>query len=62
MTTLYILHSQELEKYYCGLTEMTIEERLKRHLYDHGGFTAQVKDWQCVHMELFEIKTGTLRK
>ena len=48
----YILFSQELNRYYVGSTVLSIEERLERHLTDFYGnskFTHKAKDWQIVH-------------
>ena len=62
MTTIYILYSATLDKYYCGVTEMSVEERLARHLDDHGGFTSIAKDWVCVYTEAIENKSDALRR
>ena len=50
---LYILYSEQLGKFYIGATE-NIEERIRRHLSNHTGFTSRVKDWVLVHQEEFE--------
>ncbi len=42
----YILHSQQIDKYYIGSTSASLEERLKKHLTNHSGFTGKVKDWK----------------
>jgi len=52
---LYILHSIILNKYYVGHTS-NIEDRLKSHLYNHGGFTSKAKDWLLVYSEEFSTK------
>ena len=36
---------------------MVIEERLRRHLSAHKGFTARAKDWEIVYSELFDLKS-----
>ena len=36
---------------------MTLEERLRRHLSAHKGFTVRAKDWQIVYQELFTNKS-----
>ena len=56
MALVYILHSKILNKYYIGSTEDEINERLKRHLSNHTGFTAKAKDWEVVHLEYFPDK------
>jgi putative endonuclease len=46
----YILYSPILKKYYIGFTGTEINLRLAKHLANHKGFTAKVKDWQvCLH-------------
>ena len=52
---LYILHSRLLNKFYIGHTS-SIEDRIKTHLYKHGGFTSKAKDWVLVYSEEFSIK------
>ena len=54
MAYLYILYSEVLLKYYVGSTHGTIEERLRRHLSDHHGFTGKSKDWKVVYFEYYE--------
>jgi len=44
----YILHSKSLDKYYIGHTTEPIEERLRKHLADHSGFTSKAKDWKVI--------------
>ena len=54
--TVYILHSKELNKYYVGHTSDLMEQRLRRHLTDHDGFTSKAKDWQLLYQETFDDK------
>ncbi|MGE4541805.1 MAG: GIY-YIG nuclease family protein [Bacteroidales bacterium] len=54
MARLYILFSQSLDKYYVGSTSLELNQRLRRHLSDHKGFTAKAKDWVIVYSEAFE--------
>jgi putative endonuclease len=54
MANLYILFSQSLDKYYVGSTSMDVNQRLRRHLSDHKGFTAKAKDWVIVYSEDFD--------
>ena len=54
MANLYILFSQSLDKYYVGSTSLELNQRLRRHLSDHKGFTAKAKDWVIVYSEAFE--------
>jgi putative endonuclease len=53
MAFVYILYSSELNKYYVGCTEGSIQERLKKHLTNHKGFTAKAKDWKIQYMEFY---------
>ena len=52
----YILYSKILDQYYIGHTGEDLEERLRKHLSNHKGFTAKVKDWTIVYYETFEEK------
>ncbi len=40
----YILYSKEFDSYYIGSSENP-EERLKKHLANHKGYTGKAKDW-----------------
>ena len=57
MAYTYILYSIQLDKYYIGHTESTPEDRLKKHLSDHDGYTGQVKDWRIVWRKYYETKS-----
>ncbi|MCB9811278.1 GIY-YIG nuclease family protein [Candidatus Nomurabacteria bacterium] len=49
MYLLYILYSKTLGRYYVGHCEAPLEERLRRHLSNHKGFTGKAKDWEvCI--------------
>ena len=52
----YILYSKTLDRYYVGHTEDAPEERLRRHLSRHDGFTGKAKDWAVVHTEGYPSK------
>lgn len=56
MAITYILFSESLDKYYVGHTEQSMEERLRRHLSDHKGFSAKAKDWRIVFTKEFPEK------
>ena len=56
--TVYILHSITLNKFYIGHTSDLIEERVRRHLTDHDGFTSKAKDWNLVYQETFSEKSS----
>jgi putative endonuclease len=44
MIKFYILRSQNLDQYCVGHPTENLEERLKRHLINHRGFSAKTKD------------------
>ena len=56
MYLLYILYSKTLGRYYVGHCEAPLEERLRRHLSNHKGFTGKTKDWEVVYTESFGSK------
>ena len=56
MASIYILYSPLLDKFYVGHTCQSLQERLRKHLSAHGGFTAKVKDWEIVYSEPFPSK------
>jgi len=53
----YILHSRILDKFYIGHSSESLQERLRKHLSDHKGFTSKAKDWTIVYFETFESKS-----
>jgi putative endonuclease len=53
MATFYILHSAQLDKFYIGATADDLQERLRKHLSNHKGFTAKAKDWKLAYFEEF---------
>ena len=61
MFYVYILYSKNLDSYYVGVSE-NIEERLKRHLSNHKGYTSKSKDWILVYREVFDTKTQALHR
>ncbi|MEO7988070.1 MAG: GIY-YIG nuclease family protein [Chryseolinea sp.] len=56
LATFYILFSQSADKYYVGHTTEPIEERLRKHLTNHNGFTGKFKDWQISYTESYNSK------
>ncbi|WP_081211777.1 GIY-YIG nuclease family protein [Salegentibacter sediminis] len=57
----YILFSEELNKYYIGSTQ-DIAIRLDKHLQSKKGFTSKVKDWILVRSEEFKTRTEALNR
>ncbi|MCC5936902.1 MAG: GIY-YIG nuclease family protein [Lunatimonas sp.] len=45
----YALYSKKLDRFYTGVTTLTVEERLEKHIQKHYGklnFTQKADDWQ----------------
>lgn len=60
--TFYILYSRSLDRYYIGHTAEPIEERLRKHLSNHGHWTARAKDWMVVYQEAHPDKGAAYRR
>jgi len=60
--TVYILYSPKLDRYYVGYTSLSIEERIKKHLSNHKGYTGLAKDWNVVFIEVYETKDQAMRR
>ena len=58
----YILHSEYLDKYYIGHSCENLQERLRKHLSNHKGFTAKSKDWTIAYYEVFESKSEAYKR
>ncbi|REG78331.1 GIY-YIG nuclease family protein [Algoriphagus antarcticus] len=59
----YILYSILLDKFYIGHSCEALEERLRKHLSNHSGFTAKANGWKIVYSEEFPDKsTAYLRE
>jgi putative endonuclease len=54
MCITYILHSESLDSFYIGSTSSGMEQRLKKHLTNHKGYTSKAKDWIVVFQKQFE--------
>ena len=51
-TFVYILFSEKLERFYTGLTNLSVDERLKNHLekkYSESNFTQKADDWKLFY-------------
>ncbi|OAZ04650.1 GIY-YIG nuclease family protein [Flavobacterium succinicans] len=60
--TVYILYSKSADKFYVGHTSMSIDERLRRHLSNHNGFTGRIKDWELFYSEKFSEKSEAIKR
>ena len=58
----YILYSKNLDQYYIGHSGDDLQERLRKHLSNHKGFTSKAKDWKIVFSEVFENKSLAYRR
>ena len=56
MFKFYILYSERADKFYIGHTGDDLEQRLRRHLSNHEGFTGKFNDWILVYSEVFSSK------
>ncbi|REJ83990.1 MAG: GIY-YIG nuclease family protein [Bacteroidetes bacterium] len=56
MYLVYILYSISADLYYIGVTGQNIEDRIRKHLSNHKGFTGRHKDWKLVYSESFSSK------
>jgi len=55
MYYLYILYSENIDKFYVGYS-VNLEERIKKHNTNHKGFTGKTNDWKVVYTEKFASK------
>ncbi len=62
LVNVYILYSAKLSRYYVGMTEAKPEERLRKHLSNHKGFTAKAKDWEIVKELAYISKQEALQR
>ena len=62
MNYVYILYSEKLNRYYVGFTTILVEERLKKHLSNHSGYTSRTKDWEIVYTEEYLMKEEATKR
>lgn len=62
MFQVYILYSEELNKFYIGHTSEKLDERLRKHLSNHNGFTSKAKDWKIMYREVFSDKNTAYKR
>ena len=58
----YILYSKSIGKYYIGHSCEELQDRLRKHLSNHNGFTSRTKDWIIVYFESFENKSDAYKR
>lgn len=63
MCCVYILYSFQLDKFYVGHTCDEMDERLRKHLSDHSGYTSSIaKDWDVAYTESYPDKPSAYRR
>ena len=62
MYYVYILYSQELDRYYVGYCGVPIADRLSKHLSNHKGYTGRAKDWVVSYTEEYESRNLAYRR
>ncbi len=50
----YILFSDQKDRYYLGYTGGDLAERVRNHNSNHKGFTGKNGDWVLLYHEVFE--------
>ena len=60
--TVYILFSKAKNRYYIGYTGDLPEERLRKHNFDHKGFTGGIGDWEIKYTECFSTKEEAMKR
>lgn len=61
MYYLYILHSNDLNKFYIGSTQ-NIQERLQRHLSGRSKYTSKAKDWVLQYSVEYQTRALALKR
>jgi putative endonuclease len=57
----YILYSRSLDRFYIGSCK-DVDQRVKKHLSNHAGFTGKAKDWTLRLAEEYNEKTVALKR
>ncbi|MBK6629061.1 MAG: GIY-YIG nuclease family protein [Flavobacteriales bacterium] len=60
--TFYMLYSAQLDRFYIGHTTERMDERLRKHLSAHRGWTSRAKDWRVVHEETYADKATAYQR
>ncbi|MCT8340205.1 GIY-YIG nuclease family protein [Flavobacteriaceae bacterium TK19130] len=55
-STVYILYSEKLDRFYIGHTAEKISERVRKHNSNHKGYTGKANDWELKYQEAFPSK------
>ncbi|KUY20109.1 excinuclease ABC subunit C [Elizabethkingia miricola] len=58
----YILYSPTLNQFYIGHCSEELNERLRKHLSNHKGFTSCAKDWIIAYFETFDDKSSAYKR
>ncbi len=62
MFYIYILYSNQADRYYIGFTSTEISDRLQRHNSNHTGYTGKWNDWEVVYTESYLTKEEAIRR
>jgi len=60
--SMYILYSKTSDRFYIGHTGDVLEERIRKHNSNHGGFTGRSTDWKLVYKEVFATKLMSFKR
>ncbi|WP_078796257.1 GIY-YIG nuclease family protein [Elizabethkingia occulta] len=58
----YILYSSTLDQFYIAHCSQELNERLRKHLSNHKGFTSRTKDWVIAYSETFNDKSSAYKR
>ncbi|HCW09351.1 MAG TPA: excinuclease ABC subunit C [Cytophagales bacterium] len=61
MFYVYILYSEQADRYYVGQT-YNLDTRLKSHLSGISGYTSMTDDWQLVYSEEFATRNEAIKR
>ena len=62
MYSVYILFSQNADRYYIGHTGDSLKESLRKHNGNHAGFTGRFSDWMIVYSEDYPDNASAYRR
>jgi len=60
--TVYILYSKNRNRFYVGYCQDAIENRIKKHNSNHGGFTGKIGDWELKYTENYPTKKEAIQR
>jgi putative endonuclease len=60
--TIYILYSEKYNKIYIGYTSNLIQRFYSHNKLGKDGYTLKFRPWVVIYTELFEEKTGAMKR